>query len=148
MINKIVKLGKKETSGGRAYSIYCEIRFDGKRLSISGVEGPLKSGNCLGGCGQIDMHLKDEVENIKPAKGWNWPKLRRFFNIWENWHLNDMQAGCTHQRALNWGNDKISKPCPECGYKYGSKWLFEPVPKDVIDFLEAVPETDTEPAWV
>lgn len=29
----------------------------------------------------------------------------------------------------------LAKPCPECGYKYGSAWLYEPLPQDVIDWV-------------
>ena len=42
----------------------------------------------------------------------------------------------------------LSKPCPVCGYKYGSKWLTVEVPADVLDWLQALPDTDKEPAWV
>jgi hypothetical protein len=30
----------------------------------------------------------------------------------------------------------LGKPCPVCGYKYGSAWLYEPLPADVVKFLE------------
>jgi hypothetical protein len=30
----------------------------------------------------------------------------------------------------------LTKPCPTCGYKYGSAWLYEPLPADVVAFLE------------
>lgn len=42
----------------------------------------------------------------------------------------------------------LGKPCPVCGYKYGSAWQVEPVPADVLAFLNALPETDKKPAWV
>ena len=42
----------------------------------------------------------------------------------------------------------LSKPCPICGYEYGSRWLHEDVPGDVIEWLESLPETDKTPAWV
>jgi hypothetical protein len=42
----------------------------------------------------------------------------------------------------------LSKPCEVCGYKYGSAWLYEPLPDDVIAFLEALPEPVGCPAWV
>jgi len=29
----------------------------------------------------------------------------------------------------------LSKPCRKCGYKYGSAWLFEEVPAEVIEWL-------------
>lgn len=41
-----------------------------------------------------------------------------------------------HPRGL------LCKPCEVCGYEYGSKWLFEEVPVDVLDYLEALPKAD------
>lgn len=32
----------------------------------------------------------------------------------------------------------LSKPCEICGYKYGSKWNFEQVPEDVLEYLRTV----------
>lgn len=42
----------------------------------------------------------------------------------------------------------LCKPCPVCGYKYGTSWLMEEVPEDVIDWLFALPDTTVKPAWV
>lgn len=42
----------------------------------------------------------------------------------------------------------LGKPCPVCGYKYGTEWKKEEVPKEVIDWLFALPETTIEPAWI
>jgi hypothetical protein len=42
----------------------------------------------------------------------------------------------------------LYKPCPVCGYKYGSSWLKEEVPQDVIDFLKSLPDASKQPAWV
>lgn len=42
----------------------------------------------------------------------------------------------------------LCKPCPVCGYKYGSSWLKEEVPQDVIDWLFSLPEPTVTPAWV
>lgn len=42
----------------------------------------------------------------------------------------------------------LCKPCPVCGYKYGTSWLKEKVPQDVLDWLFALPETERRPAWV
>lgn len=30
----------------------------------------------------------------------------------------------------------LCKPCPVCGYKYGSAWLYEPIPQDIIDEIK------------
>jgi len=42
----------------------------------------------------------------------------------------------------------LSKACPVCGYKYGSKWLREEVPAEVVDFLQSLPDSDVIPAWM
>lgn len=144
---KTVRLGTAKTYGGRTYSTYARIEFTEGKLSICGVEGPLPSGNCLGGCGQIDMHLK--AEDLNPAPGWTRNKIRDFLNVWNLWHLNDMKAECEHQRAR--GETWKTHPeaiCPDCGYKLGSAWLREEVPADVVDFLLKLPNTDKQPAWV
>lgn len=120
-MKKVVRLGTAKTYGGRSYSIFCEIEYKNNRLSISGVEGPLPSGNCIGGCGQIDMEYPpDKPLNINPAPNWNVVKIRKFFEIWRKWHLNDMRSGCEHQRELGWDYNshhglwkEVYKPNPE-----------------------------------
>lgn len=42
----------------------------------------------------------------------------------------------------------LCKPCPVCGYKYGSSWLTEEVPEDVLQWLKDLPDTKRQPAWV
>lgn len=42
----------------------------------------------------------------------------------------------------------LGRPCPICGYKYGSSWRKEEVPEDVIEWLFNLPETERNPAWV
>lgn len=149
-MNKTVRLGTSKTYGGRSYSIYCKIKLEkrekGLTLSITGVEGPLPSGNCLGSCGQIDVH-GPKVDKLAP--GWNRAKLKKFLAAWGRWHLNDMNAACKHQRARGETYDSNPKAiCKDCGYHIGTAWLFEEIPQDVIDFIESLPETDKTPAWV
>ena len=176
----------------------------------------------------------DEVAKLFP----NDAKLQRMCKIWERWHLNDMRAGCEHQRELpefqpryepaleisveyyayealkraaekdetspgakllanlqafdvrpfhkvlmtqervdklyawlgvwaDWADQTtkyakgpnliikkveiplsrtypedhplgfLAKPCPVCGYKYGTKWLKEELPEDVVKEIES-----------
>jgi hypothetical protein len=138
--------------------------------------------------GQMDDELRAEMARggIEYREGWDAETLARLLDAWDAWHLNDMRAGCEHQRAAGWkvchgyhspgltckeepkpgaaspedvaaaldrlrtdgialvgggGRaqrcelDAIGRPCPECGYKYGTAWLSEPVPADVLAFL-------------
>lgn len=171
-------------------------------------------------CGQMldDEHVFAQVENFTPEMK---DLYHRILKVWQRWHLNDMNAGCSHQRD-NWdltgkvlgivdlgsshsfynltqkvGKGELSieeyrefmsiaptvrkamkakyltpevldlidkdylrvdktdyerntwvkyeehpegllcKPCEECGYKYGSKWVFEEIPQDVIDEIKS-----------
>ena len=160
---KTVRLGTTKI-GGRWASVFCRIEWDGARLSISGVEGPLPSGNCLGGCGQIDMH-NPKIGNL--AQGWTRAMLARFWQIWERWHLNDMNPGDVVQmgaiagaKAAGWkpepGNAYESTRAllgraglvVHDGYEYGTTWVHESVPEDVLQFLVGRPPLDRRPAWV
>lgn len=213
--------------------LYVTIQYRDGRLSIVGVEGPKANGDATGGCGQT----VDALSRIKaPAPGWEPEDIAKLREVWERWHLNDMQPGCEHQRAT-WDTRKIlevvaykltreawalkheaekealysakvgrepildatqrallgdgvlvgtsatgfkivtppnadsplsgcyevdkrenkaagwvrpeehprgllCKPCGVCGYKYGSAWLYEEVPADVLQWLEALPVAD------
>lgn len=143
---------------------FCKVQFKNGRLSISGVIGPTTGGHCVGSCGQI----RDDLPNpVQYGTGWNAELLNRFLEIWERWHLNDMQAGTPAQmEAVREGReaglckdyDATCEYLKARGlyevehegkpYKYGHAWLTEPVPQDVLDFLASLPDTDVTPAWV
>lgn len=63
-------------------------------------------------------------------------------------------CGATEKKIRGWvrfdesEHGILCKPCPVCGYKYGTSWLKEEVPQEVIDWLFALPDTKVEPAWV
>jgi hypothetical protein len=161
--SKVVRIGTSKTSGGRGYSVFCKISFTDGKISISGVEGPLASGNCLGGCGQIDMH---DWNLTSYATGWNRAKVTEFRRIWREWHLNDCTAGSPKQEQwlAQVGVKKYDDALkcltvvglePDASYlhngkpySYGSAWLRREVPQQAIDFLMALPDADKKPAWV
>jgi len=176
-------------------SFYCKIDFNGERLSITGVIGPTRGGNAVGGCGQIvgefmhrnpadnDDRWSNPItpEQIDFAPGWDEDLWYAFIEVWETYHLNGLHAGCVHQRAFGWDKARVdpdkpsssygkhrprqshdtwnlrgwqypphgylTKPCPICGYGYGTKWKREDVPEEIIDWLERLPDTDVKPAW-
>lgn len=138
-MEKIINPGKIE-----GHNIFCKIEWKNNNLSITGVIGPNRNGDSWGGCGQINPVLPDEF-----SEGWNNTKLETFNTIWENYHLNDLQAACEHQRELGWTyKTHAGKTCPTCGYEIGTKWLRKEVPEWVISYLFALPDSQIKPAWV
>ena len=164
-MNKVMRIGTMDTGNGRRANIYVRARYDDGVLSITGVVGPTAGGNALGGCGQIDgqfAHRNREDDDtrysqlVKPgdigfAPEWTADLWLGLLDVWQEWHLNDLHAGCEHQRALGWEKDGYdrhpSEPCPECGYKYGTAWNKVEVPASVLRFIASLPDTDKEPAW-
>lgn len=131
--------------------VICFIKFDEGRLSITGVEGPKANGDCRGSCGQIVMS-RDYYE----SEGWMIDGVKKFFDVWERWHLNDMTAGDPEQEACLREYGKGLNYEAACkvldshgllvhnGYKYGTKWLREEVPQEVLNYLESLPEYPEE----
>jgi hypothetical protein len=164
---KVVNPGKIEI-GGRLRDMFVEICFkESGELSLHGVVGPWHSGNCAGSCGQCD----EELEDISVFhKGWSKETAKKLRLVWNDWQLNHMRPGCVHQ--AEWDTSKmlempdgekkmagwvtpdehpeglLCKPCPVCGYQYGSAWNKEKVPGDVLDWLYSLPDTKITPAWV
>lgn len=239
-LKKTVLLGSCQ-AGDRRARVFVFIEYKDGKLSISGVEGPLKSGNCMGSCGQIIMSMREPDYDFIPADGITPENYERLLQVWDRWHLNDMRPECEHQRAEGWrelAGEKVNlynwqliesvtklrrelerravnalkageavqytaeeqfianlpytvktaenvppnadyyiastdvsyrpavetkalgwlresehprgilcKPCPVCGYKYGSQWKREEVPEDVIEFLRGLPESPTPDGW-
>jgi hypothetical protein len=76
--------------GRRNRQVYCRITYSAAgRLSITGVVGPWHSGSCAGPCGQI----VGELANIdRFHRGWGYQAVRRFMELWNEWHLNDIDG--------------------------------------------------------
>jgi hypothetical protein len=75
-------------------AVFVTVEWDGRRLSLTGVEGPKSNGDAVGSCGQVTLGCADHVNRI--------PEYDRLAEVWDRWHLNDMRAGCEHQRAAGW----------------------------------------------
>jgi len=162
--------GFDRSLGDARASLFCRISVtpDG-RLSITGVEGPRNGGNCAGGCGQVVMHAWEVAQY---APGWDAEKVAEFRAVWDRWHLNDMTAGSpaqeahlrAHPVAFKYPESHYTKACEALAaaglnpdpahlvngkpYSYGSAWLREELPAEVVAWLEALPDSDLAPAWV
>lgn len=145
--------------------VWVEIRWQdrngGMELSLSGVEGPMRSGNCKGSCGQIVDHLQID----RYASGWDRSTVTRLVEVWDRWHLNRMRAGTPAQQRFleahrdeypgypishyDWAKAALTRAGlqPDDGYSYGSKWLSEEVPDDVVQWLHDLPEPTKTYPW-
>lgn len=159
---KIIRVGK-----GPSGNVFVSIKFSDNKLSITGVEGPMANGNARGSCGQINM---SEWEIAEYAPGFDRDVELKLREIWDQWHLNDMQAGSPAQTAYLKANpiaDRLNYYTKACEalttaginpdpnylrdgkpYRYGSAWLKVEVPEDVLAWLQSLPATDITPAWI
>ncbi len=141
-------------------TVEVEIDAAGELHMTGTITGP--RGEYSGG--QVQDHVEADAARIaaEPDGVRHMPAhdLAAFVSIWRAWHLNHMRAGCEHQRAV-WdiserlnvaGSSKaagwvlesehprglLCKPCPTCGYKYGSAWLKETLPADVVAAVQRI----------
>jgi hypothetical protein len=139
-MKKIIEFKRKILIGidRQKRRVYIDIEYENKRFSISGYARRSVNSDIAYG-GQIQNHLTKE--NIKT---WKISRkiLSKILAIWKIYHLNDLHAGCEHQRLLGWElfkgdlfNDHIGIPCPICGYKFGSAWKRINVPQNILRYL-------------
>lgn len=164
--------------GNAYREMFIKITYKDKKLSISGVIGPKNNGDayCCGQILE-ELHNSDNelkegwtpemIYNLYMAwKNWHLNYLRagcihQRELRWEDVRINPRAlpknkiANRDEKGILAiWVKEdehkdgKLCKPCPVCGYEYGTSWLFEEVPEKIIDFLFSLPETKKQPAWV
>lgn len=128
-------------------NVKLEESEQGPVLSIVGV----LSGDMAG---QIYKDIRTE-KCCNFRSGWTQEKLDKLLDVWENYHLNDCQAGTPEQMEIlrPWFKtvkypentydgqlrqlDKYGMRTHN-GHVYGSKWLYMPIPADVLEFLHSL----------
>jgi hypothetical protein len=147
IIEKSLAPSVKQTVDHGYVSRYAELSISGK------VTSP---GWAVQRSGQV-VNAASEVLIGQPAV----PFASRLVEVWDEWHLNGMQAGCAHQPTAwicstcglenGWhlnpsypkrGDacvsceknrwDEESDRCPVSGYRYGTSWLLRDLPSDLI----------------
>lgn len=126
-----------------AISVTIIYTSDG-RLSLSGAGRH--------GCGQVYEYLTEDT----PAHGYTKDDCLRLKQVWQCWHLNDMRAGTPKQEeAIRRWRSTTDDPSYDAackmlesidllfdnGYRYGTAWLKEEVPLDVLEWLFSLPGT-------
>lgn len=120
------------------------------RVAFSGVTvdkyGSITRDGSWRSCGQVTTEL---LYLTTLTNGWTVSSVKRLYDTWNEWHLNDMRAACDHQtpgpeRAL-----ETTPPCPITGYRYGHSWLFKSIPQNVFMWIsEAFEIEPPEPGSV
>lgn len=104
------------------------------------------------------------LDEIAKFKGNN-PIFKEIYKFWKLYHLNTMHPECKHQAALGWReiaakrveveeygrkttkllgwlypNEHpegiLTKECPVCGYKYGTKWNYFEIPENDLNRIK------------
>lgn len=105
------------------------------------------------GTGQCDFTLLNE--NGKPCCGFTKDMCLKLYDYWNRWHMNHLRPGTRKQmEALEeWKRTHsytYEKACEyldsvglliDNGHKYGTDWLKEEVPIDVLEWLFTLPGT-------
>jgi hypothetical protein len=110
--------------------------------------------------GQTYTPTPDQVQalNLEDRVTWHEPtlpdRLAKFYIPNGPIYDKDTHNKASEVKTAGWVYPKehpqgiLTKPCPVCGFKYGNAWLFEPVHDHVTAFLNSLPDTDVQPAWV
>jgi hypothetical protein len=149
-MKKTIDLGKIDYNGtGRKINkVEIRVELEEGRLSICGDIWNGHHTDCIS-CGQNI----DEIASLFPHK----KTVQRIKAIWERWHLNDLKAGSPNQEEylrrhpvqITYPESHYDKTCgilKEAGlnpdvaylhngkpYEYGSSWLTEELPQEVIN---------------
>lgn len=110
------------------------------RLSLMGDVRRLSNGRwTYDSTGQVHRYLPEVTDFAAPGEngaglGWDAGRRDALHRIWQDWHLNDCRAACSHMPPdahARWeAREKVV--CPETGYEYGSAWLVKPLTGEVL----------------
>jgi hypothetical protein len=138
------KLIGKNDQGDRFY-LTLEIKNNEREATTINHQKVLEY-KTLSICGEVVEYRKQNASNFgqicerlseitQPSKGFTLKDVAKIKEIWEKWHLNDLQSHCAHQdKAIKW--DQVD-PCPLNGYKAGSAWLLKELPQEIINEVKS-----------
>lgn len=133
--------------------VLIKVTFKDGNLSVTGP-----GGQTIMDYRDYDSRGHRDIADITPADGWDYATIRRLFDVWQQYHLNNMQAGTPAQTAFLRANpvpyckDHYAATCAALAnagllfvphgdgiYTYGTQWLRIDVPDDVLNFLKSLP---------
>ena len=103
------------------------------RTSDGDMNKPVFTASCdiyKNGCSYCGGQTFDKLLEFIPTK-----TVKRIYNVWKDWRMNNLHLGCIHQREFEkepYENHK-GHHCDICNHTYGHGWIYEPIPKEVLD---------------
>lgn len=98
-----------------------------------------------------NMKYSMEVYNDED-KSYNYGKLYRdAYEFRERDCLGRLNSVYRQRNEISYKDHPLGflkRPCPICRYEYGTYWLKEELPNDVISFILGLPEPKTKPSWI
>lgn len=137
------------TANREKVKIIVELRNDDHGHRELSIVGEITNERRYGQCYQAIRELVEQHGSGSRNKD----QILKLLDIWERWHLNDMRAGTPRQTEIirPWlkrnPNKDYTEQCDylfshgmliDDGYKYGTAWLYEPLPDDVITFISGL----------
>jgi hypothetical protein len=90
---------------------------------------------------------KNEVCEHNPKKFPRYPIMNNGQLEYYDWQKKPVDLKkkeyFSHQQKFCW-KDAVNIPCPTCGYKYGTQWLYEALPQEVIDWFNNLKKESEE----
>lgn len=150
-MRKIISFGKIDfnNTGKKINEVEIEVNYSNDRLSICGSVWNSKKTDIIAG-GQCLDEIKPYLKNDK--------KFNYIYLLWKKYHLNDMNAGSPLQQMFidelkldNYDYEVVCKELEKAGllldesyiyddkpYRYGSAWLFKPIPNEIKQYIETI----------
>lgn len=117
-----------ETTEHKQVTTYTELSITGTVVAYRG--------RSVVAAGQI----RDDVAAVVDFEGsaFDEAAVGALLILWNRWHLNGMQAGCAHMDlpADTSYDARQGITCPQTGYVYGTKWLVEDLPDEIVGVVE------------
>lgn len=156
ILSKRVCVGKDKNN---KYNVYLDLNIYSRieEYDIETIEHkiipkgtPYKTLSICGDNKHYGGQIKDELTPDNIDFKCDIAVIQSIVDIWNEWHLNDLQPNCCHQIAFDCNvcdyDDKAkieSVKCPN-HYEYGSKWLLKEIPQEVIDKITTLFEQVTK----
>ena len=135
LYTKVIKLGKVRYNKRRENEaeLYITLYDKGENkveFACSGAIWNRLHTDCLC-CGQC----VDTVASFFPHN----KKVQRIKDIWRRYHLNDLHAGCIHQRKFENEPYELHRGdhCDICNYTYGTGWCYEEIPHEILEEIKS-----------